>query len=401
MFSAVPHSNAGGLSALAYGSVVGPSLHDPLRLAEIVAEIRPANTDLAVTVAIVCDARRIQQWIEGPDAAVALLWDRIHLDPRHRLHWATPPAVVTTRHFPGSPMKLAMTTASLARLDPCLIGDLVTLPDTAVPSRQSLWSGFAIPADGPETGAPAFKFDPAQQAQACRLANTRAAALADMLTDSDPALARNHLDSVLYQTRLPEMAVLVQAVLDHLQAGWMAGLVTTLQRQLAVTMLQSALRLWLDVAESTNPVGCALVSVLPGTPDMCGAMLKVALLRRAGWSVRLLLPQTTTEIREAAESLQPDLIVLAGSRLSVRQEDSVLLADLLPALARTSPAPIILGGKLADTDPRAFLRQGASAVCSAIAWVATIAADLVPMPDPLLACSLRDNPSRRAHAGKT
>jgi hypothetical protein len=379
MYPDVPNSNAGGLSAFTYGSEAGPSLQDPVRLAKIVEQMRASNTDLDVTRALVCGAGRIQQWIEGPEAAVSLLWDRIRLDPRHQVQWATAPTVVTARHFPGSPMKLAMTTANLARLDPCLIEDVVTLPDRLDDAGMCDW----VDRENADARIAAFrKLDPAYRATACRLANSRALALAEVLTGADLLAARRYLDSILQQLGLPETASMVQKVLDHLQANWMAGLITAWQRQLAVTTLQSALRLQLDAAESPCTLGSVLVSVLPGTPDLCSAMVKVALLRRVGWSVRLLLPESVEEIRETAQYLQPDLIVLAGSYLAARSTELAMLSDLLPALAAHSAAPIILGGKLAETDPQLLLRLGAAAVCGALAWISTIAADLAPAPVP-------------------
>lgn len=349
---------------MSYRSLAGPSLCDPVRFAQTVAQMRPCNDGLSVTGAISCDRGQIQHWIEGPEAAVAGLWDRIRLDPRHRVHWASPPAVVTERHFPGSAMKLAMTTADLARLDPWLVEDAVALPETAVPSGLAIWPDAPQGAD--------------QHAHSCRLMPTRAAALAAILTGADALAARRQLDGVLRMSGLAEAAALVQAVLQDLDDGWMAGSTTDLQRQLALALLQSALRLWLDVEELQQTVGCALVSALPGTPDLCCVMLKVALLRRAGWSVRLLLPQTADRIRAVAQDLQPDLIVLAGSRMAVRPTEMALLSGLLPALASDCTAPVILGGKLAETDPQALLRLGAAAVCTATAWIATIAFTLAP-----------------------
>lgn len=369
MPSAVPHPQAAGISALHFRSVVDPSLRDPGRLAQVVAQMRLMNQDRRVTGAIRCDDGQIDQWIEGPEAAVAELWDRIRLDPRHRVQWASAPVVVTTRHFPGSPLKLALTTADLARLGPWLIGDVVPLSDTAL-------ADTALAPDPLSWNA--VPHDPDSPARCCRLVQSRAASLAAVMTGPDPKAARRALDAMLQDTGLAEIAALVQAVLRDLDASWMAGATTDLQRQLALTLLQSALRLSLDVEEHPLPIGCALVSALPGTPDLCGAMLKVALLRAEGWSVRLLLPQTADRIRMALADLQPDLVVLAGSRLAVRPADQALLRDLLPALAAESRIPVIIGGKLAETDPHGLLRLGATAVCDSLAWIATIAAPFAP-----------------------
>ena len=386
MYPAVPQSRAGDLSALSFRSAAGPGLQDPRQLAEFVAGMRPANSGLDVTGVMACDAGQIQQWIEGPEAAVAILWDRIQLDPRHRVHWAGAPAVVTARHFPGSPMKLAVTTASLARIDTCLVQDVVAhdnpLAAYSPPLRGAICAVDETARPPSDAVAEALRqLDPAWRGAAGKLATARALALADVLTATDPLVARRHLDILLKQIDLPETAALVQAVLDHLQTGWMTGRITALQRQLVVTMLQSALRVRLDVAERAQTVGCALVSALPGTPDMCGVMLKVALLRQAGWSVRLLLPQAVTEIQSLTHGLQPDLIVLAGSRMSAGPAELAMLADLLPKLSSICAAPVILGGKLAETVPQVVLNQGAAAVCAALPWITLIASQLVPEPE--------------------
>ena len=389
MFSADPNSKGGGLAALSYGSMAGPSLQDPLDLADILGRLRVMNTELNVTGAIASEGGFIQQWIEGPAGTLGQLWDRIRLDPRHRVQWATPPAVVASRHFPGSPLKLALTTAALARLDSCLIEDVVTLPDSLSPAGASIWADahdnrLLDPLRSPAAGGIGafYHLDPAHRAGRCKLAQARAAALADVLTGTDPQVARRHLDIVLKQIGVLETATLVQAVLEHLQSGWMAGLLSALQRQLAVTMLQSALRLRLDVAEHPQTLGSALVSVLPGTPDLCGVMLKVALLRRAGWSVRLLLPQSIKEIQTVVHGLQPDLIVLSGSWLTVGTTEQTMMNSLLPVLSALCGAPVIVGGKMAETAPQALLNRGAAAVCGAMSWIATIAAHVAPGTEP-------------------
>jgi len=376
MKSAAPRPIELSVSALGFFSSDGTFLV-PLHLSDAVAEMGAAKVGVNVSD-IIAGEGYVQQWVEGPAASVAMLWDRIQLEARHRVVWTCAPAVVTARHFPGSPLQLAITLANLSRHDPTLIEDDPRLPNRIEPAYASIRTHMLarkLPCwPGHSCGGAASKAD------AAGLTSNRAQDLSDLLTKTDPVAARRALDEVMKIASVPIIAYLVQTVLDDLQAGWMAGHTSALQRHLAVTMLQSALRVRLDIAESPNTTGSALVVLLPGTLDMCGVMLKVALLRRAGWSVRLLLAQSGDEILNVADGLQPDLVVLAGSQLFTSQGELCLLADILPALSGVVGVPIIVGGKLAQTHPHIVLACGADAVCGGVTWIVPIAEYLAEAP---------------------
>jgi hypothetical protein len=383
-----PQAKTEGMSAFSVFSEAGPLLQDPLGLAEMVARMRTAHQTMGVTGAIACDEGRLLHWIEGPEAAVGLLWDRIRVDPRHRVKWANPPEVVTARHFPGSPLRLAMTVANLATLHALSLDDIFGLPERANSSGLTPEAHLRLhppPEGGPDCAGlfaeiQEWRLDAVHRAQTNGALEARTKAIVAVLNGPDPKVARSQLEQLLWQTGVLETAALVQGIHDALQAGWMTGRFSALQQQLAMAMLQSAVRRRMDIEESTLTIGSALVSLLPGTTDMCGVMVKVALLRRAGWSVRLLLPARISEIVVAAEEVEPDVIVLAGSQLASRTTDLDLLADLLPMLSETLAAPVIVSGKLAETDPKRVMALGASGVCASLTWIAPIAAHLAEEP---------------------
>lgn len=388
MQSAVPQPHEPGLfgqKVLGNSGLLRQELHNA---AASRTPLPPSQTATGAARAMTCEPACTEPSPEGHEASVARLWDSIRLDARHRVVWATPPSVVTTRTFPGSPSTLAMMTDGLARLDPVLVDEVLPLPASRHPSCLSTLADRLCDAGRSRAGDPIGRAvravlrpkDAAGQVRPDSSSARQDRMLVEVMTGADCNLARRCLDAALARCDVPDVAVLAQGVLDGLQTAWMDGEITALQSQIAVAMLQAALRLRLDLAEHPQTIGCALVCLLPGTAEMCGVMVKVALLRRAGWSVRLILPQTPEAILESAQELGPDLIVLAGSRLVCRQAERAMLAALLPALALRITAPVMVGGKLAEADPQAVLALGADAVCGALVWTATIAAHLTDMP---------------------
>lgn len=65
-----------------YTSVIAPQA-SPGCVSDIVRASRAANTDLDVTGLLVFDGWRFCQYLEGPEAHIRSLADKIILDPRH------------------------------------------------------------------------------------------------------------------------------------------------------------------------------------------------------------------------------------------------------------------------------------------------------------------------------
>lgn len=373
------------LAAMSYFSEAGSSLGTSSLLADMVGGIRGRNAGDGVTGAIAYQDGHIRQWIEGPQTAVARLWERIRRDPRHRIQWAEPATRITGRHFSGSPMRLALTLDALTQGAQKSLDDIFALPRKPAHllldvQCDRLSCAGTDSCDCGDTGATTpqmWHLDSVYRAQV----GAALAARADDLVAELVAPVRDGICSNMLQTvRLSDLAVLAEAVMDRLQADWMADRLSAVQCQHALSVLQSALRRLLDAAEARRTIGSAMVTLLPGTTDLAGAMLKVALLRRAGWSVKLLLPAQADEILAEAQALYPDLIVLAGSRMVAKAADLRLLARLVPVLARSDVRSVIVGGKLAQTEPVILAAYGVTALCTSLADITALASPYAVLP---------------------
>lgn len=374
------HHADSGLWTLSYCSEAGARLQTADGVANLVVDARRANLAAGVSGAIACEDGHIRQWIEGPKAAVQALWDRIRLDPRHRVQWAETARPLDARLFPQSPMRLALTRAAIARLKSRPVGDMFGLPprEAAPPLAPCTCGTCTCPASctAGSCGAadPAlWQLDAVYRAQRQPTATHWARDFAGCMSWDDTVGARSLADATLAGCGPDGLGRALTTVLDRLQEDWLADALTGTQRAMALSVLQGALRPYIDIDEPQAPLGFALVSLMPGAADCLGVMLKAALLRKAGWSVRIVLPRQGTEIAGLAHALRPDLIVLAGSRLSATASDLAALHDLVPLVTQRQGVPVILGGKLAEAQPEAVLETGARAVCATPGDIAEIA----------------------------
>jgi hypothetical protein len=202
--------------------------------------------------------------------------------------------------------------------------------------------------------------------------------VAELLVALAPQEAGSRVQAELADLALDQLAGLVPAVLADLQARWMDDSISSAHRTIALALFQGALRPLLDRREPALPLGHAVICSLPGVPDRHGAMVKAAVLRQAGWSVHLLLPDRIDEVVDKVGSLAPDVLVIVGSRLWTGQAERDLTAALLGRLQARCPVPVVLGGLLASQSDAGFRYAPGLTACTTPGDIARVATMQVP-----------------------
>lgn len=364
-----------GLSTMNYLSEAGTDLSQAQNVLNLVEAARAANAAVGVTGAIACDGQRIRQWIEGPRSTVEELWDRIRLDPRHRIMWVDRARTISERRFPGSPMQLALSSDALTGAGGH--DDLVPLPERHAAFRPATrrdcgsctCAGSCL--NGPcSAGNPdIIRLDDVYRARRTAQTSVKVVALLERLAanaaSSGPAPLPAVIAATLAGLSVGETADLVAQVLDRLQADWISDRLTFMERGMALAILQGGLRRSLDLCEGPLTIGAAQICLLPGTPDCQGVIAKTALLRDAGWSVQLVLPETVDAACRALSDQRADVVILAGSRSHRRAGEPEMIVQIMPAMRRAAGVnvPVIIGGKLGEDDPELALALGAVAAC--------------------------------------
>jgi len=134
--------------------------------------------------------------------------------------------------------------------------------------------------------------------------------------------------------------------------GWHLGRVSTAQEHLSSTYLRGSLQsLFSLMGGSLGPV--LLVTTLPGEQHEIGSLITALFLRRAGYTVHYLGPNTPlADLKSFAERTSAKAIVL-----SAMQPVSL---ETLPHQALRHLAPlVVVGGRAAESNPRSVQRLGA------------------------------------------
>lgn len=156
--------------------------------------------------------------------------------------------------------------------------------------------------------------------------------------------------------RLHPMETVVMDVispcLQRMGDGWHIGRVTTAQEHLASTYLRGSLQGLLNLmGGSLGPT--LVVSTLPGEQHEIGSLITALFLRRAGYTVHYLGPNTPlADLKSFAERTGAKAIALSAMQ--------PISLETLPHQALRYLAPlVIVGGRAAAGDPRSIERLGA------------------------------------------
>ncbi len=134
--------------------------------------------------------------------------------------------------------------------------------------------------------------------------------------------------------------------------GWHLGRVSTAQEHLASTYLRGALQGLLSLmGGALGPV--VVVSTLPGEQHEIGSLITALFLRRAGYTVHYLGPNTPlADLQSFAERTGARAIVLSASQ--------PISLESLPHQALRHLAPlVVVGGRAAAHNPQLVERLGA------------------------------------------
>lgn len=164
-------------------------------------------------------------------------------------------------------------------------------------------------------------------------------------------------DRVLSEAhRLHPMEAVVMEVISpclrRIGDGWHMGRVTTAQEHLASTYLRGALQgLFSLMGGSLGPT--VLVSTLPGEQHEIGSLIVALFLRRAGYTVHYLGPNTPlSDVRSFGERFGAKAVVLSAVQ--------PISLESLPHQALHNLAPlVVVGGRAAANDPHGVERLGA------------------------------------------
>lgn len=146
--------------------------------------------------------------------------------------------------------------------------------------------------------------------------------------------------------------VVISSCLRQIGDGWYLGRVNTAQEHFTSTYLRGKLQgLFNLMAGSLGPR--LVVSTLPGEQHEVGSLIAALFLRRAGYTVHYLGPNTPlADLRSFAERTRATAVVLSAMQ-------SILL-ESLPRLALLGLAPVVVvGGRAAAGDPDSIERLGA------------------------------------------
>lgn len=177
--------------------------------------------------------------------------------------------------------------------------------------------------------------------------------LENALLQADLEAAERALSEAFRLHPLEEVVMeVISPVLRRIGDGWHLGRVTTAQEHLASTYLRGRLQELLNLmGGSLGPA--VVVSTLPGEQHELGGLITALFLRRAGYQVFYLGPNTPLQdLRGFVRRVEARAAVLSAVQaVSLESLPQGALADLAPV--------VVVGGRAAEGTPGLVERLGA------------------------------------------
>lgn len=360
-------------------------------LAQLVESAQRRNRAESVTGLLIYDDGRFLQWLEGPAAGVARVWESTRHDPRHTAIEVLGDAPTPVRFFPDWDMKLG-TRAAHGRKP---TGDALALPTRLIAalSRQpdsvrSVLSALQMPAP-PDIAATdqarlrslvdrvvvprlvAQRHDLRDAAlSAAPAPDPRLAALARLLVAADPAEAFALLDALNLRagSLAASCAEISEPTARCLGDLWAADDCSEFDMTIGLARLQQAFRRLCRATPQHRPTDTALRAVLiapqPGEMHILGAILDAEMLWRAGWDAHCEFPADDHALQALVAGTWFDAIDLCSSPSLRREHRLGRMAESIAAVRAASCNPgvkVVVGGR-AYVDAPAAACVGAARV---------------------------------------
>ncbi|MDP3231303.1 MAG: BLUF domain-containing protein [Myxococcales bacterium] len=321
--------------ALNYRShAVEPMSEAGLRGLETLADAR--NRSEGITGVMIYDDGHFFQWLEGPEAGVARVWNSVQRDRRHHDIQLSSLGPAPSRSFGDTGMKL------LRRADP-------------------LWSASALlatslPSLVESVVVPALAGHRREQVRALPAIDPRVAELASLLLATDPTasavLARE------LAARAGPLAFARASLFDPTARSlgdlWYDDDCSGLELDLALMRMKDLVHEQGEASPATSlrPFE-VLVAPQPGESHLLGAALDTELLGQAGWNAHAEFPATDDALQALVAGEWFDALDLSLSS-ALRREDAVLRLERTIATARLAsqnPALVVVVGGRVFTEP--------------------------------------------------
>ena len=294
------------LATLTYRSRLRADV-DPAALAGLVDEARLRNHDTGVTGALLHDRGQVLQWLEGPERAIAPLWEAIAQDRRHGSvelltrgsaigrvfgHWNM--GLITRGLIPeATPEETAQQMSTIASL--CVANDSETIVRLLTPGLMAARAGSSY-------------------------------------------------------------AALLSGAAREVGDAWQDDQVTGLEVTVALGCLQRAARQLVAISLSapliTDRARTILIAPPPGEPHILGTALATDVFWSAGWPVEVAYPTTRLALRMLVSGAWFDAVDLCLSDAHPRAGalDQLAAATGMIREASLNPAIVVLVGGRAVLD---------------------------------------------------
>jgi hypothetical protein len=360
------------LSTLAYRSQsVSPMSDAELQL--LLQKAQARNHAEGLTGLLIYDQGRFFQWLEGPSASLARVWNSIRSDPRHTQIEVLGNQSTSVRVFDHLDLKLEIrglpaepAALVLARDETELVASLYRgLPE---PSRQQL-----------QTPRPRGLLDLVQTVVlpevVARLApgtwptpvaDARVHQLAQLLIAAEPAGAERWIDD--FRAEGGSLAALYSGLFEPAARSlgdlWSSDDCTEFDVSNGLFRLQSAVRrLGVNASAAAGlPHRAVLVAPHPGEPHMLAATLDADLLWRAGWDTHCEFPANDKALQRLLAGSWFDALDLSLSPAFLREHSLPGLSHTITQARQASKNPglvVVVGGRVFNEQRDAGDRVGA------------------------------------------
>ncbi len=394
----VPVAASNAISMLVYRSKAARS-YSETDLAQLLTKARKRNRSEHLTGLLIYDAGCFFQWIEGPHAGLARVWESIQRDPAHHHIELLRRHVMPKRLFARWDMRLARRPGAAASNSNGLSHSIVSSTQDWVEKLRSwpqslpktLWDEVFNCAIAPlDSGASSV--GPQAERAPCPVwhpAQGAAAELARWSLTPQLLIAEEFAAGLVAQGATLESIYgeVFEPAARHIGMLWNDDRCSDMDMSLAMGRLQCTARtLGSQLGADAGAAHCGhsvLVAPQPGESHMLGAAMNSELYLRAGWNVSCEFPDNDRALDQLVRKNWFDVLDLSLSnaicrthrlnemRATIRNAHA---ASMNPAIA------VIVDGRAFFEEPQNYLQVGADAGCGSVCDSLLTASRLMDAP---------------------